>query len=304
MLKVMQALTLLSKERHLVNIVLSTTDSAFPSKLAGMRVQLAHITKAIVVGDMGPSKMNKLLRDEWQVGEHLANALLACYGGHVVTASNGIDLIRQYKSEYMTTYALRFGFTYNVHSLINLCEGDAALLRRCEKMLTDLAEKGFHQISSVDELSEMAVACGVAEVVTMQSRTPWVPKSIRSREGGLVPTLQSMRLNIALVLHDRRTELAGKRADRLVRHARVVTDTEALLNKCGISPVNSRAYAETLVGDLNISSTRQLIDAVQTGQPVSFQVLASLIGPYDLDLVDEALSSTSSLFAASDPARR
>ena len=34
MLKVMQALTLLSKERHLVNIVLSTTDSAsLPSSL-------------------------------------------------------------------------------------------------------------------------------------------------------------------------------------------------------------------------------------------------------------------------------
>ena len=165
--------------------------------------------------------------------------------------------------------------------------------------VTTFTTIAFSEISSVDKLSEMAVACDVAGFVTMQSRTPWVPGNIRSRERGLVPTLQSMRLDIAMVLKERwserakrvedeRSRLATERAKKVVTQARAISDIETFLNNCGIVPSNSKDYAETLVVDHHLNSAKQLAKAVLTGQYVSIGVLSTLLGDNDLEMMQES----------------
>ena len=93
---------------------------------------------------------------------------------------------------------------------------------------------------------------------------------------------------VANEVEEERIRLATERAKKVVTQARAISDIETFLNNCGVPPVKSKDYAETLAVDHHLGSAKQLAKAVRTGQYVSIGVLASVLGDDDLELVRES----------------
>jgi hypothetical protein len=65
-----------------------------------MGFNLNHISDEIVVGDISPAAMQALLRDKWNVREHLSLAINSIYGGHVLQAVSALRELLHRGSSY------------------------------------------------------------------------------------------------------------------------------------------------------------------------------------------------------------
>jgi hypothetical protein len=199
-MRALQAFTKLTKQDKRVNVVIASSDSRLPFKLKKMGFKLAHVSQHIELGDIGPDKMDGLLK-EWKVRDKMSRALIASYGGHVLTTERAISKLALTKSEFQPRIAMVTGFGDNVLELVQRCNADDKLKDRVLPFLRKLAEKGFVKLGCFDPLGKLATACNVAAFVDSVTETPWVSPDIRMLEQGVVPALQSMRMEIAFLLN-------------------------------------------------------------------------------------------------------
>jgi hypothetical protein len=112
----LQALTLLSKQERLINIVLSTSQFDFPTQLQStLHYPLHYLSTTLAVGEMAPNLMTELLK-QWKVRPHLALALQQCCGGHVLHTSKALSTLVRMRSKYKSIYSFP-----EVHSVWLYC---------------------------------------------------------------------------------------------------------------------------------------------------------------------------------------
>lgn len=90
-LRLLNLLTRTSKVMREASVVLATTNHRLLLRLQAMGYNTHHIRRTIVAEEVQPAVMKQLLMREWGCGEHLANALLSLYGGHVFYASETVN---------------------------------------------------------------------------------------------------------------------------------------------------------------------------------------------------------------------
>jgi hypothetical protein len=87
------------------------------------------------------------------------------------------------------------------------CETSVNLRSQYIPFLEKLAVEGFVPADTSDPLSMLAVKCNIAGYVSERAATPWIASSARCPgESGVVPSLESMRVVIALRLSRRKRE--------------------------------------------------------------------------------------------------
>ena len=80
----------ISKQNLEASIVLATSEHGLPFRLRALGFNTAFIGKTIIAEEVPPAVMKDELTRMWGCGEHLATALLALYGGHVMPASYAV----------------------------------------------------------------------------------------------------------------------------------------------------------------------------------------------------------------------
>jgi hypothetical protein len=163
-----------------------------------MGFNLNHISKEIVVGDISPASMQALLRDKWNVREHLSLAIISIYGGRVLQASNALIELCQRGSSYDYLCNFPSSFDNSLEIFMSQCEASIDLRSRVIPFLEQLAVEGFVPCCITDPLTMLAVKCNIAGFVSRKAETPWIANSVRGASAsGVVPCLQSMRIVIA-----------------------------------------------------------------------------------------------------------
>jgi len=209
----MQYFTRITKQERQASVVLATTDHRFPSHLRAMGYNTGHISKTIIVDEVPPSMMKRLLVDTWGCGEHLASALLQLYGGHVMYASYG--LFRLADAEDPHALQGRDALLY-MNSNPADCFSDwtldtagvpqakrADVRKRMREVMRALVVDGFAPLDSPsDDVAVVASVGDVGRVVGRGVAAPSVPErawNARAPSGGtvtavLVPSFHIMRL--------------------------------------------------------------------------------------------------------------
>ena len=89
-----------------MSCALASSEHAVPHSYDALRFNTAHMTGTVLVGEVPPADMRRLLVDEWRCGPALATALLAAYGGHVWRASLAIDMLSSERAGFAAMAAL------------------------------------------------------------------------------------------------------------------------------------------------------------------------------------------------------
>ena len=99
------------------------------------------------------------------------------------------------------------GFDSSLGDFMRQCETSVNLRSQYIPFLEKLAVEGFVPADTSDPLSMLAVKCNIAGYVSERAETPWIARSARCPgESGVVPSLESMRVVIALRLSRRKRE--------------------------------------------------------------------------------------------------
>lgn len=192
----LNALTFLSVQERLIDVVICTSDCSFLNRLEDIGYSSDHVSESFVLSDMTPVDVYGLLK-HWKVRENLASALLNCYGGHVLQIHHALLELKLQHSEYTTSNAFLSGFSSHLDRFIRMCESKEALKLRVFPFLRQLAVEGFVPMKDRDALGKLAVECHVALHVSEMMSTNWIPNSLRHGAAGMIPILQSMRILIA-----------------------------------------------------------------------------------------------------------
>jgi hypothetical protein len=108
-----------------------------------MGFNLNHISDEIVVGDISPASMQELLREKWEVREHLSLAIVNIYGGHVLQAVSALRELLHLGSSYGIRCSFPSDFSPSLVDFISQCEASTDLRSRVIPFLEKLAVEGF-----------------------------------------------------------------------------------------------------------------------------------------------------------------
>mmetsp|Transcript_11280 Transcript_11280/g.18944 ORF Transcript_11280/g.18944 Transcript_11280/m.18944 type:complete len:487 (-) Transcript_11280:289-1749(-) len=202
---VLQLLTRLTKQEKKLNVLLVSSEHVFPFRLSDPRLNfnIEFITRAIFVGEIPPKDMIRLLRDEWNIRENLALALMSIYGGQYYNAYRAIgELVMRGEDFYP------FGF-HDPQGILRCFKELGKDQESLVHVLEQLAVTGFAGVlDREDPVAEVLSKNNVAGVVGRSSIVVGLPRDMwLGNEYGLVPTSQTMRLRIAAKLYENNTEM-------------------------------------------------------------------------------------------------
>ena len=83
-LKTLQLLVLYSKQEEQMNILLSASEQMEPFRRSALGFNSSHFSYTMLVSDVPPAAMRALLMKEWGMGQHLADAVMAVWGGKIL----------------------------------------------------------------------------------------------------------------------------------------------------------------------------------------------------------------------------
>ena len=83
-LKTLQLLVQYSKQEEQMNVLLSASEQTEPFRLSALGFKSSHFSYTMLVSDVPPAAMRALLMKEWGMGQHLADAMMAVWGGKIV----------------------------------------------------------------------------------------------------------------------------------------------------------------------------------------------------------------------------
>jgi len=215
-LSLMQYFTRISKQERQASVVLATTDHRILEHLQAMRYNTGHISNIVVVDEVPPAEMKRLLVDTWGCGEHLASTLLQLYGGHVMYAAQGVfDLASaadpaslQGRSALclMTDAPSRCFTDWTLDKAGVAAAERAAMRKRMREVLRALAVDGFVPLDTPwDDVAVVASIADVGQVIMHGTAAASVPlhawdactASGHQPMAVLVPSFHIMRLLIA-----------------------------------------------------------------------------------------------------------
>ena len=196
----LQMFILLTKEKKLVNVLLSTSEFSFPYTLQNnMGFKSVFLDSVMVLGEVLPDDMYTLLTTDFQLRHNLALRLIDLFGGHIYHVIKVLRRLQQSKhQDLVPREAFPEGGIGNVESCLSDCQDDKETKRMVE-VLKILAMKGFVPMKGGDKIGRILTRNYVAGFVSPTSSTYGIDKAFA---GGMVPSTQTCRLDIVRVLSD------------------------------------------------------------------------------------------------------
>ena len=139
---VLNLLTEMTKQGQQLNVILVTSEEAYPYKLRDdLKFKLQNVDGAVVhAGEVPPKAMRELLVNEWGVGSHLAAGLLAVNGGHVRQASNILEDLARTRDDFSADQCPQKGLHAGIYNCSNEGEKKHSGMK---KLMRQLGEDGF-----------------------------------------------------------------------------------------------------------------------------------------------------------------
>jgi energy-coupling factor transporter ATP-binding protein EcfA2 len=211
-----------TKQDRKLNVVLATSEHAYPYQLEQAHLNLMDLSRVIVAGELSPKDSWRLLVNATYppgivkgeegstiigMGSRLARLCLAAHGGHVLQIKNAVELLSIKRSRV---------------EVLGTMQGASAAIKECLRapggrhLLHGMAEKGFVAVDTPDlQIVEMIAKVNVGGVVSRErSVVVGLDESLWQEttcDYGLLPSTQSMRLAIARQLAVNKAEdEAGK----------------------------------------------------------------------------------------------
>jgi hypothetical protein len=196
----LQMFILLTKEKKLVNVLLSTSEFSFPYTLQNdMGFKSVFLESVMVLGEVLPDDMYTLLTTDFQLRHNLALRLIDLFGGHIYHVIKVLRRMQQSKyQDLVPREVFPEGGIGNVESCLSDCQDDKETKRMVE-VLKILAMKGFVPMKGGDKIGRILTRNNVAGFVSPTSSTYGINKAFK---GGMVPSTQTCRLDIVRVLSD------------------------------------------------------------------------------------------------------
>jgi len=204
-LSALKLLTLLTKERREMNVLLAASEHAEPVRLASLGFKTEDLTETVVACEVPPPDMRALLVDKWRCGPALAEGLMSVYGGHVWRTFLALGKLAR-EGPGFEAFA---GFPPQLSDGVNKClaaargANGAPKMEGLEVVLRELAERGFASVSDrEDPRAEIVSKNNVGGVVPRGASAPGLPPAAWATGSDFVlaASSQSMRLLLARTL--------------------------------------------------------------------------------------------------------
>jgi hypothetical protein len=198
-----------SNTKHRMNLILVSTDHAYPCRLEREGFNLQNVYNTIFAAEISPKEMWKLLVSATYeegdnngkamigMGPHLAELCIAAYGGHIWTVKHAIQGLSLRQDEAEASI-----FLPDLSSRIISCVNAYPMSR---SLLKAMAQYGFAPMRTPSDISaaEMLSKYDVGGAITRNnacigiSQTKW---NETTSTDAVIPSFQAVRLTIAQVL--------------------------------------------------------------------------------------------------------
>jgi len=191
-----------TKQENMAHFVLASSEHSFVymlKEITGLGNFDQNITETIYAGEVPPEAMLDLLKSEWGMGPNLAKAFVACYGGHIMDASQAASRLKSVKEKFEAIDGLN---PYMIRKVAE-CVKNRAGGKRLRELMEELAMNGFAKLidEKDDPHAELLSKANVAGVVNTLSTVVGLPEDVRAGAvTGLIPASQATRLVIAWLL--------------------------------------------------------------------------------------------------------
>jgi len=189
----------LTKQNSKLNVIIASSENSFPYELRRLGVNMADLRKHYIIGDLSPKDTYKLLTEQWYLGPNLAAALINLYGGHLYTIANALSDFYVEGESYEPIVSYGPVFQGQVELCLDEClsSENERTRKRIVPALKTLAETGFLEMTSIDPIAKSIAKHNVGGFVPKEAFAPSIPKELRKRLDGVVPSSQMMRMVIA-----------------------------------------------------------------------------------------------------------
>lgn len=202
---VLQLFTALTKETKKVNVLLVSSEYAFPFLLyEDLGFNLQNIEKLMFMGEVPPFKMFELLTTKWGMRDNLALALVDAFGGHIWNTRVAVKEIARGLTDFSCEAA--WGATIEaVEPCLQWAEENDRV-EDMRKALEALVSDSFYPIRRRgDPIARTIARNNVGGLVRRGGIMIGLNQSAWDGHNcnyGLVPSSQGMRLIIAAMLQD------------------------------------------------------------------------------------------------------
>jgi predicted nucleic acid-binding protein len=187
----------LSKQERLLSVVLACSSFSFPFQLSKLKIKTEHLTKVVVLHEIPPNELYKLLVDKVHMGEHLAIALISYYGGSLLRMQTALSELSIDKEEFQL--AIPSAIEMNIRNTLKEAK-DANIIDGVKEVLKLLWSHGFAKIDYGSKVAEVLTQNNVAAYVFGDDFYCGVPVEVRNGHDGLIPALQLYRTAISKCL--------------------------------------------------------------------------------------------------------
>ena len=196
----LDSLISLKQERQL-SVILSCSEFSFPYQISKLKINTAHVRNVVVLHEIPPNEMFKLLVDDLEMGEELAVALISFYGGSLLDIENALINLSIEKNSYVMSVPCHVSLSL---SNAEAEAEDKKVTEEFKKILKQLSVQGFAEIKQKSEVAEILVKHYVAAFLLSGAKYNGVSTKIRQpEEDGLIPALQVFRIAIPKFLNRR-----------------------------------------------------------------------------------------------------
>ena len=191
----------LSKQERQLSVILSCSEFSFPYQMSKLKISTAHVRKVVVLHEIPPNEMFKLLVDDLEMGEELALALISFYGGSLLSIREALMDLSIEKNSYVMSVPCHVSLSL---SNAEAEAEDKKVTEEFKKILKQLSVQGFAEIKQKSEVAEILVKHNVAAFLLSGAKYNGVSTKIRQPEkDGLIPALQIFRIAIPGFLNRR-----------------------------------------------------------------------------------------------------
>lgn len=160
--QVLSNLVGLTKQSRMASVVLISSEFGYPYRLQKLQFNLADIGTVIIAGEVEESVMKNMLRQDWGMGQALADLFFKYYGGLIHTSFLALRELIALKNRF------------NPFAVVEL-----DMLRNCTRdpeafeHLVNIAKQGYSFVENVvnDKGAELISSSGVGGIISNRART-------------------------------------------------------------------------------------------------------------------------------------
>lgn len=186
--QLLQKLVQLTKQTNAMNVLLVSSDYAYPSRLRhGRFFNTTNLTETIFAGEVSPGAMRELLLHSWGLGPHLSDVFLAYYGGHVHMAAQALAKLSKKLDHFDCECVAPSGV---LGSIVASLQGEGESGGPMTALLKVLARKGFAPVEGEGNAQAQILSlANVGGLVTTSSTVVGLAQGLHSGASfGVVPS--------------------------------------------------------------------------------------------------------------------